>query len=81
MILKTFDIENFRGIAKLTLELDRTTVLIGENWLRMPWGASGFMSHMSCCGGPPQRKIKMHESADALRGTCDQRDPWHLFSP
>lgn len=31
MILKTFEIENFRGIAKLTLELDRTTVLIGEN--------------------------------------------------
>ncbi len=31
MILKTFCIENFRGIAKLTLELDRTTVLIGEN--------------------------------------------------
>ena len=26
MILKTFCIENFRGIAKLTLELDRTTV-------------------------------------------------------
>jgi putative ATP-dependent endonuclease of OLD family len=31
MILKTFEMENFRGIAKLTLELDRTTVLIGEN--------------------------------------------------
>lgn len=31
MILKTFSIENFRGIAKLTLDLDRTTVLIGEN--------------------------------------------------
>ena len=31
MILKTFEIENFRGIAKLILELDRTTVLIGEN--------------------------------------------------
>jgi len=31
MILKTLEIENFRGIAKLTLELDRTTVLIGEN--------------------------------------------------
>lgn len=31
MILKTFEIESFRGIAKLTLELDRTTVLIGEN--------------------------------------------------
>ena len=31
MILKTFCIENFRGIAKLTLDLDRTTVLIGEN--------------------------------------------------
>jgi putative ATP-dependent endonuclease of OLD family len=31
MILKTFEIENFRGIAKLTIELDRTTVLIGEN--------------------------------------------------
>ncbi len=32
-----------------------TTVSIGLNWLRMPSGASGFMSHMSCCGGPPQR--------------------------
>ncbi|MBS0184200.1 MAG: DUF2813 domain-containing protein [Nitrospira sp.] len=31
MILKALCIENFRGIAKLTLELDRTTVLIGEN--------------------------------------------------
>lgn len=31
MILKTFEIENFRGIANLTLELDRTTVLVGEN--------------------------------------------------
>lgn len=31
MILKTFTIENFRGIDKLVLELDRTTVLIGEN--------------------------------------------------
>lgn len=31
MILKTFCIENFRGITKLELELDRTTVLIGEN--------------------------------------------------
>ncbi len=31
MILKTFSIENFRGIDKLILELDRTTVLIGEN--------------------------------------------------
>ena len=31
MILKTFCVENFRGIAKLTLDLDRTTVLIGEN--------------------------------------------------
>lgn len=31
MILKTFSIENFRGINKLVLELDRTTVLIGEN--------------------------------------------------
>jgi putative ATP-dependent endonuclease of OLD family len=31
MILKTFCIENFRGIVNLTLELDKTTVLIGEN--------------------------------------------------
>ena len=31
MILKTFCVENFRGIAKLTLDLDQTTVLIGEN--------------------------------------------------
>jgi len=31
MILKSFSIENFRGIVNLTLELDRTTVLIGEN--------------------------------------------------
>ncbi|MCI0389440.1 MAG: DUF2813 domain-containing protein [Acidobacteria bacterium] len=31
MILKTFSIENFRGVDKLVLELDRTTVLIGEN--------------------------------------------------
>ncbi len=31
MILRTFRIENFRGITKLELELDRTTVLIGEN--------------------------------------------------
>lgn len=31
MMLTTFEIENFRGINKLTIELDRTTVLIGEN--------------------------------------------------
>jgi len=31
MILKSLEIENFRGIAKLTLNLDRITVLIGEN--------------------------------------------------
>lgn len=31
MFLKTFKIENFRGIESLSLELDRTTVLIGEN--------------------------------------------------
>jgi putative ATP-dependent endonuclease of OLD family len=31
VILKTLCIENFRGITKLDLELDRTTVLIGEN--------------------------------------------------
>ena len=31
MILKRFRIENFRGITELELELDRTTVLIGEN--------------------------------------------------
>ena len=31
MILKKFCMENFRGITKLELELDRTTVLIGEN--------------------------------------------------
>lgn len=31
MILRTLSIENFRGISQLTLDLDRTTVLIGEN--------------------------------------------------
>ncbi len=31
MILKQFCMENFRGITKLELELDRTIVLIGEN--------------------------------------------------
>jgi putative ATP-dependent endonuclease of OLD family len=31
MKLKTFEIENFRGITKLVLDLDSTTVLIGEN--------------------------------------------------
>lgn len=31
MLLKTITIENFRGIEKLALQLDRTTVLIGEN--------------------------------------------------
>jgi len=31
MILKKLKIENFRGIHSLSLELDRTTVLIGEN--------------------------------------------------
>lgn len=31
MLLKALTVENFRGIAQLTLELDRTTVLIGEN--------------------------------------------------
>ena len=31
MLLKLISIENFRGIEKLDLELDRTTVLIGEN--------------------------------------------------
>lgn len=31
MLLKTLSIENFRGIEKLVLELDRTTVLVGEN--------------------------------------------------
>src|SRR5262245_33372698 len=33
----------------------------------MPSGASGFMSHMSCCGGPPHRKTKMQESALPVR--------------
>jgi len=31
MKLKTFQIENFRGITNLRVELDTTTVLIGEN--------------------------------------------------
>lgn len=31
MFLKTLSIENFRGIEKLTLDLDETTVLVGEN--------------------------------------------------
>lgn len=31
MFLKTLSIENFRGIEKLTLELNQITVLIGEN--------------------------------------------------
>jgi putative ATP-dependent endonuclease of OLD family len=31
MFLKTLSIEHFRGIASLVIELDRTTVLIGEN--------------------------------------------------
>lgn len=31
MLLKTLSIENFRGIEKLVLELDRTTVLVGKN--------------------------------------------------
>ena len=31
MRLKRFDIQNFRGITELTLELDKATVLIGEN--------------------------------------------------
>lgn len=31
MMLKRFEIENFRGIAKLAIDLDCTTVLIGEN--------------------------------------------------
>src|SRR5262249_45621606 len=30
-----------------------------------------FMSHMSCCGGPPHKKMKMHESADPRRATDD----------
>ena len=30
MILKTFCIENFRGISKLNLELDRTTVELAD---------------------------------------------------
>lgn len=31
MLLKTIRIENFRGVERLDLDLDRTTVLIGEN--------------------------------------------------
>src|SRR5438552_2779673 len=31
MFLKTLSIEHFRGIEKLTLDLDQTTVLVGEN--------------------------------------------------
>src|SRR6059036_2012722 len=31
MILKKLCVENFRGITKLELDLDRITVLIGEN--------------------------------------------------
>ncbi len=45
-----------------------TTVSIGLNSLRMPSGASGFMSHMSCCGGPPHRYSRMQLLALAARG-------------
>ena len=31
MFLRQVTVENFRGIEKVTVELDETTVLIGEN--------------------------------------------------
>ncbi len=43
-----------------------TTVRIGWNRLRTPTGESGFMSHISCCGGPPHRYIRMHDFAVPL---------------
>ncbi len=44
-----------------------TTVSMELNSLRMPSGASGFMSHMSCCGGPPHRYSRMQLLALAAR--------------
>ena len=32
-------------------------------------GASGFMSKLSCCDSPPERKIKMHDLALPLETT------------
>src|SRR2546427_9669333 len=36
------------------------------NGPRISMGASGLGSHMSCCGGPPSRKMKMQDFALAL---------------
>src|SRR5262245_39075280 len=50
-------------------------VAVARNGPRMPLGAAGFRSHMSCWGGPPQRKRKMHDLARpaARRGLAADR--------
>ena len=40
-----------------------TSVAIGRNSPRTSAGASGFMSHVSCCAGPPHMNSKMHALA------------------
>src|SRR5262245_61599257 len=50
------------GDISLT-EIPGTDVSIGENSPRMFAGASGFGSHVSCCGGPPVRNSRTHRFA------------------
>src|SRR3990170_7175891 len=47
MLLKNVVIENFRGIKNLSLELDRTTILIGEN----NTGKTSFLKAIHFCLG------------------------------
>lgn len=55
MLLKTLVIENFRGITKLDLALDRTTVFIGEN----NTGKTSILEAISLClaRGPARRAV------------------------
>jgi predicted ATP-dependent endonuclease of OLD family len=46
--LTTFDVENFRGIGSLRLQLDATTVLLGENRV----GKTTLVDALEYCLGP-----------------------------
>ena len=43
---------------------------IDWNGLRISEGASGFMSHMSMCDAPPQRKKRIVDLAGLRRGAA-----------
>ncbi len=50
MLLRHVTIENFRGIGRMSLDLDRTTVVIGEN----NHGKTSLLDVLSRCLGTPE---------------------------